>query len=126
MVSQDSGTPLFGLRPLAQRLQSSPAPLRLALQPAARGRLQVDLFKRRGPALARPLSIALEPGYRPAVEGRESEPEVAEEPLEVLREVVEQRALLAAVERRRTDRDDQQGGRASGKRGCGRIAGEAG
>ncbi len=36
------------------------------------------------------------------------EPEVAEEALQVLREVVEQRALLRAVERGRADRDDQQ------------------
>jgi protein ImuA len=58
LAALESGTPLFGLRPLAQRGQSSPAPLRLALA-AAGMRLTVDVFKRRGPALAQPLSITL-------------------------------------------------------------------
>ncbi len=56
LAALESGTPLFGLRPLAQRAQSSPAPLRLALEAAGR-RLEVDIFKRRGPALATPLAI---------------------------------------------------------------------
>jgi protein ImuA len=56
LAALDSGTPLFGLRPAACRAQSSPAPLRLALTPAG-SRLTVDVFKRRGPALAAPLSI---------------------------------------------------------------------
>jgi protein ImuA len=56
LAALESGTPLFGLRPLAQRVQSSPAPLRLALEAAGR-RLMVDIFKRRGPALATPLAI---------------------------------------------------------------------
>ena len=41
--------------------QSSPAPLRLALEPAAGAHLRVHLFKRRGPSLARPLLLALPP-----------------------------------------------------------------
>jgi protein ImuA len=56
LAALDSATPLFGLRPLAQRTASSPAPLRLALAPAG-PRLAVHVFKRRGPALAAPLSI---------------------------------------------------------------------
>jgi protein ImuA len=56
LAALESGTPLFGLRPLAQRAQSSPAPLRLALEAAGR-RITVDIFKRRGPALATPLAI---------------------------------------------------------------------
>ena len=56
LAALDSGTPLFGLRPTACRAQSSPAPLRLALVPAGQ-RLEVDIFKRRGPALAAPLSV---------------------------------------------------------------------
>jgi protein ImuA len=64
LAALDSVTPLFGLRPLAQRTQSSPAPLRLALAPAG-PRLTVDVFKRRGPALPAPLSIDIgSPGVR--------------------------------------------------------------
>ena len=67
LAALESGTPLFGLRPLAQRAQSSPAPLRLALEAAGR-RLKVDVFKRRGPALATPLAIDIgSPARRRAV-----------------------------------------------------------
>jgi protein ImuA len=79
LASQDGNTPLFGLRPLVQRRQSSPAPLRMALQPAPGGCLQVDVFKRRGPALARPLSIELGLSLGPSRAGRKSDPEVAED-----------------------------------------------
>jgi len=59
LAAQEGATPLFALRPLAARTQSSPAPLRLALEPAPGARLQVDVFKRRGPSLAQPLLLAL-------------------------------------------------------------------
>lgn len=52
---------LLALRPLAARRQSSPAPLRLACRPAAGGRLEIEVFKRRGPAQATPLRLALPP-----------------------------------------------------------------
>jgi len=59
LAAQDRSTPLFALRPLAVRAQSSPAPLRLALEPAPGARLQIDVFKRRGPSLAQPLLLTL-------------------------------------------------------------------
>lgn len=52
---------LLALRPLAARQQSSPAPLRLACRPAAGGRLEIEVFKRRGPTQAAPLRLALPP-----------------------------------------------------------------
>lgn len=59
LAAQEGATPLFALRATSAREQSSPAPLRLALAPAAGGRLEVHLFKRRGPALALPITLAL-------------------------------------------------------------------
>jgi hypothetical protein len=60
LAAQGGHTPLFAFRPLAVRAQSSPAPLRLALEPAAEpGLLSVDVLKRRGPPLAAPLRLAL-------------------------------------------------------------------
>ena len=61
LAAQEGDAPLFALRPAAARQQSSPAPLRLALEPIADSRLQVDVFKRRGPALTRPLTLASVP-----------------------------------------------------------------
>lgn len=49
--------PLFALRPMSVRSQSSPALLRIALDLQAPGRLGVDVFKRRGPPLAAPLVL---------------------------------------------------------------------
>jgi protein ImuA len=68
LAALDGGTPLFGLRALAARGQSSPAPLRLALA-AAPGGVEVDIFKRRGPALAQPVAVAL-PSPRSSPRGR--------------------------------------------------------
>jgi protein ImuA len=59
LAATEGGTPLFALRPAAQRAQSSPAPLRLALNPVGRSQLAVDVFKRRGPPLAAPLLLTL-------------------------------------------------------------------
>jgi protein ImuA len=60
LAAQSGHTPLFALRPLAARASSSPAPLRLALEPAAApGVLAVDVFKRRGPPMAASLPLAL-------------------------------------------------------------------
>lgn len=59
LAAMQGGTPLFALRPAAMRAQPSPAPLRLALAPAGPARLSVDVFKRRGPPMAAPLTIAL-------------------------------------------------------------------
>lgn len=59
LAATEGRTPLFALRPAVARAQSSPAPLRLALEPAGPSRLAVDVFKRRGPPLAAPLLITL-------------------------------------------------------------------
>jgi protein ImuA len=59
LAAMDGRTPLFALRPAAVRAQSSPAPLRLALEPAGASQLAVDVFKRRGPPLAAPLMLTL-------------------------------------------------------------------
>jgi hypothetical protein len=59
LAAMEGRTPLFALRPAAVRAQSSPAPLRLALEPAGTSQLAVDVFKRRGPPLAAPLMLAL-------------------------------------------------------------------
>ncbi len=64
-VAAQSGRTLFFLfRPLAARQQPSPAPLRLALAPAGQGEqrahgLKVSIFKRRGPACAHSIEVAL-------------------------------------------------------------------
>jgi protein ImuA len=59
LAAMEGRTPLFALRPAAVRAQSSPAPLRLALEPAAASTLAVHVFKRRGPPLAAPLVLTL-------------------------------------------------------------------
>lgn len=59
LAAMEGGTPLFALRPVSQRSQSSPAPLRLVLSPAGASQLAVDVFKRRGPPMAAPLVLAL-------------------------------------------------------------------
>lgn len=59
LAAAEGRTPLFALRPLGVRGQSSPAPLRLALALEAPGRLTLDLFKRRGPPRAEPLRLDL-------------------------------------------------------------------
>ncbi|RQO38477.1 translesion DNA synthesis-associated protein ImuA [Herminiimonas sp. KBW02] len=49
----------FVFRPLNTQDTSSPAPLRIACQPAAAGRMSVELIKRRGPIHAAPLILPL-------------------------------------------------------------------
>ena len=59
LAAQAGHSLLWVLRPLAAATQSSPAPLRLSCQidPAAPGRLQLRLTKRRGPLLEDALSL---------------------------------------------------------------------
>jgi protein ImuA len=59
LAAMEGRTPLFALRPSAVRAQSSPAPLRLAIEPVGDAMLAVDVFKRRGPPLAAPLVLTL-------------------------------------------------------------------
>lgn len=49
--------PVFLFRPLAVQAQSSAAPLRLRLAPGSHWRLEVQILKRRGPALDAPLQL---------------------------------------------------------------------
>ena len=66
LAAQEAGCPLLALRPATARTQSSPAPLRLLLEPAAQGQLAVTAFKRRGPAMAAPLWLTLPVAGLPA------------------------------------------------------------
>jgi protein ImuA len=59
MAAARQGGLLWAFRPLAAQAQASPAVLRLAVQVAPDGEgLQVQVLKRRGPALASPLALA--------------------------------------------------------------------
>ena len=51
--------PVFLFRELPAQLEPSPAPLRLLLLPLPADRLSVQILKRRGPVLGKPLSIEL-------------------------------------------------------------------
>jgi len=59
LAAEEGRTPLFALRPAAARAQSSPAPLRLALEAVGPSRLAVEVFKRRGPPMGTPLVLRL-------------------------------------------------------------------
>jgi protein ImuA len=59
LAAQAGLTPLLTVQAPAARSLSSPAPLRLACQPLPGHTLAVDVFKRRGPPMARPLQLAL-------------------------------------------------------------------
>ena len=61
LAAQAHDGPVFLLRDEAQRVRPSPAPLRLWLRPAGADELRVQLLKRRGPPLARPLVLVLAP-----------------------------------------------------------------
>lgn len=71
LAAQSHDGPVFLLRETAARSQASPAPLRLLLQPAGVDELSLRVLKRRGPALAEPLQLALpavlppQPSQRP-------------------------------------------------------------
>lgn len=54
---QDAQALLFVLRPLDAQRESSPAPLRLAVQCGAGTQLVAQILKRRGPLLAQPLAL---------------------------------------------------------------------
>lgn len=72
LAAQSSETLFFLLRPLQSAQDSSPAPLRLSLQPAADG-INIGFVKRRGPAREAPLFLPLNlPGIikRPTTPGR--------------------------------------------------------
>lgn len=58
LAAQGGETLFFMLRPLAAAQDASPAPLRLALRPAAGG-IDIEFVKRRGPQRAAPLFLPL-------------------------------------------------------------------
>jgi protein ImuA len=64
LAAQGSDILFFCLRPARDARHASPAPLRLALQPASGG-LAVNIVKRRGPACAHTVFIAFEPALQP-------------------------------------------------------------
>lgn len=73
LAAQGARGPVFLFRPMPAQLQASPAPLRLLLAPRPRQQLSVQVLKRRGPVLERPLLIdlpqppsTLQPGRIPA------------------------------------------------------------
>ena len=59
LAAQSHEGPAFLLRDPAAAHQPSPAPLRLQLQPAGPDELSLQILKRRGPAMAQPLTLAL-------------------------------------------------------------------
>jgi len=66
LAAQSSDILFFMLRPSAAAGAASPAPLRLALEPA-RGGVRIALLKRRGPVCEQPFIVPLEPERRPPV-----------------------------------------------------------
>lgn len=58
LAAKSADTLFIVLRPLAAAADPSPAELRMALRPVEDG-VQVDILKRKGPAMAAPLSITL-------------------------------------------------------------------
>lgn len=63
LAAQESDTLFIVVRPLAAAQQSSPAPLRLALEPTPRG-LNISILKRHGATHAGPLALHLYPDTR--------------------------------------------------------------
>ncbi|KAA1004354.1 translesion DNA synthesis-associated protein ImuA [Paraburkholderia panacisoli] len=60
LAAQASESLFFMLRPLATTREASPAPLRLAIR-AAKGGVDIEFLKRRGPARDEPLFVPLTP-----------------------------------------------------------------
>lgn len=58
-VARDAGGPVFAFRDLPAQFQLSPAPLRLLLLPRPGDRLSVQILKRGGPILHRPVVLDL-------------------------------------------------------------------
>jgi protein ImuA len=74
LAAQAGETLFFMMRPLAAATDSSPAPLRLSLAPAAGG-INVGFVKRQGPARDEPLFLPMQIGHvRPSQPRREVVP----------------------------------------------------
>lgn len=74
LAAQAHAGPAFLLREPAAATQPSPAPLRLALQASGPDGVALRLLKRRGPALAQPLWLALPPVLSPRGLARAAQP----------------------------------------------------
>lgn len=61
LAARSTESLFFVIRPIAGAVDPSPADLRLTLEPTTDGVL-VEVIKRKGPAMAQPLRIALRPG----------------------------------------------------------------
>jgi cell division inhibitor SulA len=59
LAAQGAQGPAFLFRPLSAQFESSPAPMRLLLLPRPNQQLSVQILKRRGPVLARPMLLNL-------------------------------------------------------------------
>ena len=70
LAAQAHDGPAFLLRDSEARSRPSPAPLRLALRSTGADGLSLQLLKRRGPALLRPLRLALPPVLAPLPRAR--------------------------------------------------------
>ncbi len=70
LAAQAHDGPAFVLRDIEWRDRPSPAPLRLLLQGAGLDELRLRVLKRRGPALERPLRLALPPVIAPVLRAR--------------------------------------------------------
>jgi protein ImuA len=70
LAAQTHDGPVFLLRHIDARNKPSPAPLRLALHSAGIDELALRVLKRRGPALAQVLRLALPPVLAPVLRAR--------------------------------------------------------
>ncbi len=70
LAAQAHAGPVFIFRDALARSRPSAAPLRLLLQPAGVDGLSLRILKRRGPALAQPLRLALPPVLAPHLQAR--------------------------------------------------------
>lgn len=75
LAAQAHEGPAFLIRELHARQRPSPAPLRLQLACAGPDRLSLQLLKRRGPALERPLLLTLAPVLSPRALARALAPQ---------------------------------------------------
>ncbi|HYF60308.1 MAG TPA: translesion DNA synthesis-associated protein ImuA [Burkholderiaceae bacterium] len=74
LAAQGTRGPAFLFRPLPAQFETSPAPLRLLLLPRPGQRLSVQMLKRRGPVLERPLLLELPQPPSVTLPGRPAAP----------------------------------------------------
>ena len=74
LAAQAGEALFFMIRPLNAALDSSPAPLRLTVEPSEEG-ARVNVIKRRGPALPEPIALALDPKKSRSRTGKNVTPE---------------------------------------------------